>query len=520
MRILIDLLIAEQQGGNGLVSIREMLSIIASSSQEHEYILVTGRPKDYGRQADIPNVRVYPLKLQSKNGGLLSHQLRFPSVLHRLRPDVLHVPDGIALIGWHGPLIISIHDTLWLEEPDPSLQYYRRYLFRESIQRAHAILVPSEQIYTMLVSTWSIEKQRVQLIAEKADRKIIPQIYQAICQGKQLSTLLTDHTQSRLPLNDSNLPTTQEAYHQPNVSIIIPVSRSIKVEKVLHSISKQRYAGEYETIIVGPSVEAIARRWPVSGRGGVGSFEIETRWSVRAVNTTRIEKPGMCRNLGATHARGDILLFLDDDIVVAEDWIAQNVRVLQRPGIGVVGARVVGKSDAFFARCVDFTNFGHYQRKRRHNGPVASASMGVHKVLFQRIDGFDETLSSGEDIDFCRRIHRQSYHTCYRPEITVIHDHRRETLNALLRYNYAHGLASGLTTKIHHRNSGLKNFLLYHARFPPLFLLLLPIIAFIAALHIVIINIRDHKRVLLYAPFILLGKLAYEYGVLVRLLKD
>jgi GT2 family glycosyltransferase len=355
----------------------------------------------------------------------------------------------------------------------------------------------------MLVSTWSIEKQRVQLISEKADRKIIPQIYQAICQGKQLSTLLTDRTQSRLPLNDSSLPTTQERDHLPSVSIIIPVSRPVKVEKVLRSISKQRYVGKYETIIVGPSVEAIARRW-----------------SVRAVNTRLLEKPGRSRNLGATHARGNILLFLDDDIMVAEDWIVRNVRALQRPGIGVVGARVVGKSDAFFARCVDFTNFGHYQHRRPHNGPVASASMGVHKVLFQRIDGFDETLSSGEDIDFCHRIHRQSYHTCYRPEITIIHDHQRDTLGALLRYNYAHGLASGLTTKIHHRNSGLKNFLLYHARFPPLFLLLLPIIAFIAALHIVVINIRYHKRVLLYAPFILLGKLAYEYGVLVRLLKD
>src|SRR5579859_2393987 len=111
MRILFDLLLAEQQCGNVLVSIREMLSIVASSAQEHEYILVTGRPKDYRRQADMPNVCVYPLKLESKNGGLLQHQLRFPGVLHRLRPDVLHVPDGMALIGWHGPLIISLHDT-------------------------------------------------------------------------------------------------------------------------------------------------------------------------------------------------------------------------------------------------------------------------------------------------------------------------------------------------------------------------------------------------------------------------
>lgn len=500
MRILFDLLIAEQQHGSALVCIREMLSIIASSSQEHEYILVTGRPRDYRRQEDLPNVRVYPLKLESKNGGLLQHQLCFPGVLRRLRPDVLHVPDGMALIGWHGPLIMSLHDTAWLDGQDQSLSpyvKYQRYLLRESMQRAHAILVTSQRAYTTLVSAWSMEKQRVHLIAEEADGKIIPLIYRAVSQGKQLSKLLT----TRAQLNESTL--LQTANHQPSVSIIIPVSRPARVEQILHALSKQRYVGKYETIVVGPSVEAIAQRW-----------------SVRAVNTRLLEKPGRSRNLGARHARGDILLFLDDDILVAEDWIAKNVHTLQRPGVGVVGARIIGKSDAFFARCVDFTNFGHYQHRRRHNGPVASASMGVHKGLFHRISGFDQTLDSGEDIDFCYRMQRQSYYTCYQPEITVIHDHQRDTLDALLRYNYAHGLASGLTTKIDHRNNGLKNFLLYHARFPPLFLLLLPIIALIATLHIVMINIRDHKRMLLYAPFILLGKLAYEYGVLVRLLRD
>jgi hypothetical protein len=502
MRILFDLLIAEQQGSNTLVSIREMLSIVASSSQEHKYILVTGRPKDYQRQADLPNVCVYPLKLHSKNGILMQHQLQFPGVLHRLRPDVLHVPDGIALIGWHGPLIISIHDTYWLEEQDLSqpsyIQPYRRYLLRESLQRAHAILVLSEQIYTTLVSTCLIEKQRIQCIAEKTESKMIPALYQAIYEGKQLSPRMIDRAQ----LNDRNVLATQVGEQQPSVSIIIPVSR--RVESVLYALSKQQYAGKCETIIVGPSVEAIARRWP----------------AVRAVNTTQLEKPGKARNLGARHARGDILLFLDDDIVVAEDWIAQNVHALQQPNVGIVGARVIGKSDTFFARCVDYTNFGYYQSRHQHNGPVASASMGVHKELFQRVEGFDQTLGSGEDIDFCYRMQKQGKYTCYQPEITVMHDHRHCTLGALLRYNYAHGLVGGLTTKIRHRYSGLKNMLLYHARFPPLFFVLLPVIAVIATLHIVMINIREQKRVLLYLPFILLGKLAYEYGILVKLCQE
>ncbi len=191
MRIVFDLLIAEQQCDNALAPLREMLSMAARSAQEHEYILVTGQPKDYRKQESIPNVRVYPLKLASKHGILLEHQLRVPSVLQRLQPDVLHVPDGIALIGWHGPLILSMHDISWLERQDSSLpadaqlSYYRRCLFQESVQRAYAILVSSKQIYTTLTSTWVIEKQRVHFIAEKANGTMLPQIYQAAYEGKQ-----------------------------------------------------------------------------------------------------------------------------------------------------------------------------------------------------------------------------------------------------------------------------------------------------------------------------------------------
>ncbi len=72
---------------------------------------------------------------------------------------------------------------------------YQRYLFRESMQRAHAILVASEQTYTTLISTWLIEKQCVHLIAEKAGGKIIPLIYQAVYEGKHPSTLLPDRAQ-------------------------------------------------------------------------------------------------------------------------------------------------------------------------------------------------------------------------------------------------------------------------------------------------------------------------------------
>src|SRR6185312_4422497 len=153
-------------------------------------------------------------------------------------------------------------------------------------------------------------------------------------------------------------------------------------------------------------------------------------------------------------------------------------------------------------------------------GPVGYGSMGTHRGIFEAVGGFDETQCSGEDIDLCYRIQKQGYRIVYQPNIVVVHDHQHDTLSKLLRYNYAHGLAGGLTTKIRHRDVGLKNRILSAVHHPLIFLLLLPIIAMLATLQIVAINVRDNKRVLLYAPFILLGKLSYEFGIFKKLMEQ
>ena len=299
---------------------------------------------------------------------------------------------------------------------------------------------------------------------------------------------------------DSTQPSVLEETH-PRVSVIIPTSRLDQAAQTLESLSRQHYTGEIETIVVGPKVDELAQHWPII-----------------PVNPGPIREPGKARNLGAARATGDVLLFLDDDCTVAEDWVERNVCALQQPKVGAVGARIRSKSSAFFARCTDFTNFGYYQHGHCTDGPVASASMGVPRSVFYAIGRFDETQCSGEDMDLCFRLQKQGYRTIYQPDIVVTHDHRRDTLGKLLRYNYSHGLAGGLTSKIRHRSMGLKNRLLYSVRFPPVFLLLLPLIALSATVQIVATNIGDNLSVLLHAPFILLGKFAYEFGIFRQLI--
>jgi GT2 family glycosyltransferase len=186
----------------------------------------------------------------------------------------------------------------------------------------------------------------------------------------------------------------------------------------------------------------------------------------------------------------------------------------------MIGARIRGKSQAFFARCTDFTNFGDYQHGRLMDVPIAGASMAVHRKTFEAAGGFDETKHYGEDedVDLCYRIQQLGYRTVYQPDIVVTHNHHRDTLRKILSHNYAHGKDSGLTTKLQYQKLGWKNRLLASVRFPLLFLFLLPYIALAATARIVLLNIRTSGEVLRYVPIIFLAKLAYEFGIFQRLL--
>lgn len=670
MRVAIDLLILEKEPGGMFFATRALLEGLARVDHTNEYILITARPQEYQELAAAPNIHIHTVKLRSWRGIMIRHQLLLPDVLRKLRPDVLHVPAFAAPIGWHGPLVLTIHDLAFLTVPEQSSLYahlYWQYMLRESSRRAQRIIAVSEKTCDELITYWAIEKERIRLIHNAlrpslASAEVSPQDLQAVWHrygeryllhpgrimprknveilvrafallasrfedlhlvltggvgygskevlqeiaespyynrihqtgwvsdgelralyaGASVLAFPSKHEGFGLPiveamacgtpvvaspeaanaeivgeavvradcsdpallaeaiaqvLSDAELrerliqlgrvqaqaftveesaratlrvyqealgqeePPASQAFAEkaeadPSVSVILPVSRLELSAQALTSLACQHYKGKIEIIVVG----TIAR-------------ELAQNWDVLPVPTESLYLPGGARNLGAAHANGEILLFLDDDCTVTEGWVEQNVRTLQQPRMGVVGTRVCGKSRAFFAQCVDFTNFGYYQRKRAMEGPVASASMGVWRAVFQAVGGFDELLRSGEDMDFCYRVQKQGYRTLYQPEIVVFHDHRRNTFSKLLRYNYFHGFFGGLVIKIRHRDVGFKNRLLFLARSPLLFLLLLPLAALMATLRVTIVNVRESPRVLLYTPFILSGKLAYEFGI-------
>jgi glycosyltransferase involved in cell wall biosynthesis/GT2 family glycosyltransferase len=685
MRIAIDLLVAEKERGGLLTAAIALLEGLKRVDQANEYIIITGRPREYLSFTSAPNIRTYAVKLWTWRGILIQHQLLLPDILRKIQPDILHVPAFSAPIGWNGPLVLTVHDLAFLTVPDQSSLYarlYWKYLLHESVRRAQRIIAISEQTRSELITSWSVEAERIRLIhnalrpslrytdippgeilsmrqryggryllhvgrvmprknvgvlieafnvvaplfedlqlvltggtgydSAEILRKMKASPYRermylagwvtdknlgAIYAGAEALVFPSRHEGFGLPTveamacgtpviasheaasmeiagdavvrvdcsdpaplagaivrvltdealrdrliqlgkaqaatftieacasatlavyrdvvhydasPDSSPPETSpdaveasSAEAELKVSVIVPVARPELGAQALESLSKQHYTGELETIVVGACADDLAQRWKIV-----------------SVNRGPVRDPGKARNLGAMQATGDVLIFLDDDCTVEEDWVKQNVQALKQPGVGMIGARIRGKSQAFFARCTDFTNFGDYQHGRPLDIPIAAASMAVHRKIFEAVGGFDETKHYGEDedIDLCYRIQQLGYRTVYQPDIVVTHNHRRDTFRKILRHNYTHGKDSGLITKLQYQKLGWKNRLLARVRFPLVFLILLPCIALAATARIVLLNIRTSGEVLRYVPVIFLAKLAYEFGIFQRLL--
>ena len=144
-------------------------------------------------------------------------------------------------------------------------------------------------------------------------------------------------------------------------------------------------------------------------------------------------------NAGAEAARGEYLLFLNDDIEVTQpDWLEALLEHAQRPEVGVVGARLLYPAGtvqhagqyladgharhAFrFADSKDPGPFG-LATVSREMISVTGACQLMHRRVFDRLQGFEEAHSIvNNDLDFCLRSWKAGLAVIYTPHATLVH---------------------------------------------------------------------------------------------------
>jgi glycosyltransferase involved in cell wall biosynthesis len=116
---------------------------------------------------------------------------------------------------------------------------------------------------------------------------------------------------------------------------------------------------------------------------------------------------GRARNFGAKYAKGGILTFLDADVRVPENFFDFLHEQFTMNNLAGANCRVMPHSDANpsgFEKI--FYTLWHNARRFFYNiKPCGTGDNGiiVSREVFEKVNGFDETLDAIEDLDFVFR---------------------------------------------------------------------------------------------------------------------
>jgi len=144
-------------------------------------------------------------------------------------------------------------------------------------------------------------------------------------------------------------------------------------------------------------------------------------------------------NLGAALARGEYLLLLNDDTEATTDgWLEAMLEQAQRPEVGVVGARLLGRDGepqhegivlgiwGLPAANLPFRHWGLGDCLRDCSA-VTAACMMTRRDVFEELGGFDEGMRLGwNDVDYCLRARQAGYAVVYTP-VAVFHHEEGST---------------------------------------------------------------------------------------------
>ncbi|MET8993640.1 glycosyltransferase [Amycolatopsis sp. NPDC004169] len=213
---------------------------------------------------------------------------------------------------------------------------------------------------------------------------------------------------------------------QPIVSVVIPVYGNWPFTRgCLDSIQRHLPSTPFEVIVVDDaSRDDSADR--VAGCAGVRL--------VRAPKNLGFV--GAC-NLGAEHARGEHIMFLNNDTEVRPGWLDELVAVVEsRPDVGLVGSKLV-YPDGRLQECggiiwADGTgwNYGRLQSAEtpwfqsvRDVDYCSGAALLVRRDLFERIGGFDKRFAPAyyEDTDLAFAVRAAGFRTVVQPASVVVH---------------------------------------------------------------------------------------------------
>ncbi|MBV9175284.1 MAG: glycosyltransferase [Chloroflexi bacterium] len=232
-----------------------------------------------------------------------------------------------------------------------------------------------------------------------------------------------------------------------HVSIVVPTyNRRESLHRLLTALAEQTYpTNAFEVIVIDDGSTDGTRDLLKSVRVpySLGSFEQEHHG------------PAEARNFGASRAAGDLVLFLDDDVVPCRELISVHVATHTAHGplavvIGPMSAPTDWQRSAWVRWEEEKLEWQYEAMRagvwRATERQFYTANSSLSRDLFARAGGFDSTFKRAEDVELGYRLRNVGAQFVFTPEADVLH-YASRTFAAWCRTPYQYGRYDVIMTR-------------------------------------------------------------------------
>jgi glycosyltransferase involved in cell wall biosynthesis len=214
------------------------------------------------------------------------------------------------------------------------------------------------------------------------------------------------------------------------ISVIIPVYNDPDgIFDTLGALAAQTYARDaYEIIVVDNGSQDHTR-------DVVRTFEAQHPGLIKLVVEDKQRGSYAARNKGITNSNAEILVFVDADMWMAEDWLSRVAATMESKKIDYLACSVEIRTESESLVGQYNTWFGFQVRRYLEQDHFApTCCLVVRRTVFQKVGLFDARLISGGDRLFGNRVYAARIDQHFAEDITLYHP-ARETLRSLTKKN-------------------------------------------------------------------------------------
>ena len=215
-------------------------------------------------------------------------------------------------------------------------------------------------------------------------------------------------------------PIKNEKMSTPKISIVLATkgNKEILLEKCLKSLRKQTFQ-EFEIILV----------YSIFPKG-LNELIENTNINILKENSATLSA---ARNLGIKQAKGELIVFIDDDAEAPENWLCKIYSTFQQhPSIACLGGPNITPSEESEKNPLRSAQGAFVESRFGQNvcldrsavAKIAGCNVAYRSEVFEKIGYLNESLRSGEDWEYHIRLVENGYHIRFDPEIKVWH-HRQ-----------------------------------------------------------------------------------------------